>query len=140
MLSGSVLPFFAIIGVIILIIVGLMGLFRSFYVKVPQGTALIVNDTKAVPRVSFTGALVLPVIHKKEFMKISLLTLEIDRRGKDGLICKDNLRADITVAFYIRVNETADDVLRVAKNIGVETGPRTMPQSAASLTPSSPKL
>ncbi|MCF6193147.1 MAG: hypothetical protein L3J46_02305, partial [Kangiellaceae bacterium] len=44
----------------------------------------------------------------------------IDRRAKDGLICKDNLRADITVAFYLRVNETRDDVLRVAKSIGVD--------------------
>ena len=67
-----------------------------------------------------TGGLVLPVIHKKEFMQISLLTLEIDRRGKEGLICRDNMRADITVAFYLRVNETAEDVLKVAKAIGVD--------------------
>jgi uncharacterized membrane protein YqiK len=53
-------------------------------------------------------------------MKISLITLEVDRRGNDGLICSDNMRADITVAFYLRVNETTDDVLRVAKSIGVD--------------------
>jgi uncharacterized membrane protein YqiK len=72
------------------------------------------------PKVYFTGALVYPIIHKKELMSISLITLEIDRRGRDGLICKDNLRADITVAFYLRVNETQEDVLRVAKAIGAE--------------------
>lgn len=72
------------------------------------------------PKVHFTGALVYPVIYKKEFMRISLLTLEVDRRGKDGLICQDNLRADITVAFYLRVNETTEDVLKVAKAIGVD--------------------
>ncbi|MGL4860858.1 MAG: hypothetical protein ACRC5A_14240 [Enterobacteriaceae bacterium] len=53
-------------------------------------------------------------------MRISLITMEVDRRGKDGLICKDNLRADITVAFYLRVNETREDVLKVAKSIGVD--------------------
>ncbi|MDL2226791.1 hypothetical protein LJB86_03945 [Deltaproteobacteria bacterium OttesenSCG-928-M10] len=120
MLTSNLIPFLVTVCVVLVVIVGLIGLIKSFYVKVPQGTALIINDLGQIPRVSFTGAMVLPVIHKKEFMKISLLTLEIDRRGKDGLICKDNLRADITVAFYIRVNETADDVLRVAKNIGVE--------------------
>lgn len=52
-------------------------------------------------------------------MKISVITLELNRTGKEGLICKDNLRADITVAFYLRVNETAEDVLRVAKSVGV---------------------
>jgi len=30
------------------------------------------------------------------------------------------MRADITVAFYLRVNETVDDVLRVAKAVGTE--------------------
>lgn len=101
-------------------IMGMMAMFKMFYVKVPQGTALIVNTMKQVPSVSFTGGMVLPVIHKKELMKISLVTLEIDRRSNQGLICKDNMRADITVAFYLRVNETAEDVLKVAKSVGVD--------------------
>lgn len=109
-----------VIGSIFIIILGLFALIKAFYIKVPQGTALIINDTTSQPKVKFTGGLVLPVIHKKEFMRISLITLEIDRRGKEGLICKDNMRADITVAFYLRVNETAQDVLKVAKAIGVE--------------------
>ena len=120
MLSSLGIPIIVVVIIGIIAFFGFLGLVKSFYVKVPQGTALIINTTSSIPRVSFTGAFVWPVIYKKEFMKISLLTLEIDRRGKDGLICKDNLRADITVAFYIRVNETSDDVLRVAKNIGVE--------------------
>ncbi|MCX8582810.1 hypothetical protein J3T94_02075 [Gilliamella sp. B3372] len=72
------------------------------------------------PKVHFTGALVYPIIYKKEFMKISLITFDVERRGKDGLICQDNLRADICVAFYLRVNETTEDVLKVAKSIGVD--------------------
>lgn len=117
---ADLMPFLVPVGVIVLVIIGFFALFKSFYIKVPQGTALIVNDMSSKPKVHFTGALVYPIIYKKEFMKISLLTLEVDRRGKDGLICQDNLRADITVAFYLRVNETTDDVLKVAKSIGVE--------------------
>jgi len=114
------MPFLIGVGVVFLLLVGFFVLFNAFYIKVPQGTALIVNDMTATPKVHFTGALVYPVIYKKEFMKISLLTLEVDRRGKDGLVCQDNLRADITVAFYLRVNETQQDVLKVAKAIGVD--------------------
>ncbi|MFL0797700.1 MAG: hypothetical protein K6L73_09450 [Cellvibrionaceae bacterium] len=106
------------IGITFIILMGFAALFKAFYVKVEQGTALIVNDMTARPKVHFTGALVYPIIYKRELMKISLITLEVDRRGKDGLICADNMRADITVAFYLRVNETADDVLKVAKSIG----------------------
>ena len=115
-----VMPFLIGVGVVFLLIFGFFVLFKAFYIKVPQGTALIVNDMSSTPKVHFTGALVYPVIYLKEFMKISLITLEVDRRGKDGLICKDNMRADITVAFYLRVNETQEDVLKVAKAIGVD--------------------
>jgi len=118
--TEALIPILLIAGVVLLALFALFALIKSFYIKVPQGTALIVNDLSATPKVHFTGALVLPVIYKKEFMKISLITLEVDRRGKDGLICRDNMRADITVAFYLRVNETQQDVLKVAKAIGVD--------------------
>lgn len=115
------IPFAVAVGVILVAIIGFMLLLKAFYVKVPQGTALIKNGLMlSQPKVTFTGAFVFPVIHIKEFMKIILVTLQVDRRGKDGLICKDNLRADITVAFYLRVNETREDVLQVAKSIGVD--------------------
>lgn len=120
MSTEALIPILIIAGVVLLALFALFALVKSFYIKVPQGTALIVNDLSATPKVHFTGALVLPVIYKKEFMKISLITLEVDRRGKDGLICRDNMRADITVAFYLRVNETQQDVLKVAKAIGVD--------------------
>lgn len=107
-----------VIGILILMLVAIATLFKAFYIKVEQGTALIKNDMSSRPKVFFTGAWVWPVIHKKELMRISLITLEVDRRGKDGLICADNMRADITVAFYLRVNETPEDVLKVAKSLG----------------------
>ena len=117
---GNLMIVGAAIVVVVLMIFVMLLMFKAFYIKVPQGTALIVNDMSATPKVHFTGALVYPVIYKKEFMKISLITLEVDRRAKDGLICRDNMRADITVAFYLRVNETQQDVLKVAKAIGVD--------------------
>lgn len=116
------LPLFTMIligvGIFFGLLLGIMALFKAFYVKVEQGVALIKNDTSNKPKVFFTGAWIFPVIHKKELMRISLITLEVDRRGKEGLICADNMRADITVAFYLRVNETPEDVLKVAKSLG----------------------
>jgi len=118
-LSGW-MPIFIIVGLIILILFGFPILLKKFYKKVEQGTALIINTTRSKPKVTFTGGWVFPIIHMQELMKISLITLEVDRRGKDGLICNDNMRADITVAFYLRVNETEQDVLRVAKAVGTQ--------------------
>ena len=120
MSMSLIAPFVIGLGVLLVVIFGVFGLFRAFYIKVDQGTALIVNDMSARPKVHFTGALIIPVLYRAEHMRISLITLQVDRRGKEGLICKDNMRADITVAFYLRVNETQDDVLRVAKAIGAD--------------------
>jgi uncharacterized membrane protein YqiK len=118
-MSASILMPFVIGAVVLLVmLLGIFGLFSAFYVKVEQGTALIINDMSSQPKVRFTGSLIIPVLYKAELMRVSLITLQVDRRGKEGLICKDNMRADITVAFYLRVNETQADVLRVAKAIG----------------------
>ncbi len=93
--------------------------YASFYRKVPQGYALVVSGTKKVD-VTFTGQLVVPVIHKAETMDISVKTIEIDRRQTEGLICQDNIRADIKVNFFVRVNKAKEDVIKVAQAIGCD--------------------
>lgn len=107
-------------GIIFLVIMGLAMILMKFYKKVDQGQAMIVNTLRAVPDVTFTGRTVWPIIHKMEIMNMSLKTIEIDRRKQDGLICKDNIRADIKVTFFVRVNKTKEDVLKVAQAIGCE--------------------
>jgi uncharacterized membrane protein YqiK len=100
------------------VILGVLTMLARFYRQVDQGKALIVNTLKSEPLVTFTGAVVYPIIHRAEVMDISVKTIEIDRRGKEGLICKDNIRADIKVTFFVRVNKTQEDVLKVAQSIG----------------------
>lgn len=89
------------------------------YRKVTQGKALVRNGVGGT-KVSFSGMVVFPIIHQCEIMDTSVHRIEIDRREKLGLICKDNLRADIKVAFFVRVNTVHADVLRVAQSIGCE--------------------
>ena len=105
-------------GIFVAIVIGVLVMIARFYRKVDQGKALIINKMKAEPEVTFTGGVVLPIIHRAEVMDISVKTIEVDRRGKEGLICQDNIRADIKVTFYVRVNKTKDDVLKVAQSVG----------------------
>ena len=109
-----------IAGIVILVIFlfGFLALLAKFYQKVDQGHAMIVNTMRAEPEVTFTGRLVIPILHRRETMDVSLKTIEIERSGKEGLICRDNMRADIKVKFFVRVNKTTEDVLRVAQSIG----------------------
>ncbi len=109
-----------IISIFAVIIIAALIVFASMYRKVDQGKAMIVNTLRAEPKVTFTGSMVIPVLHRAEKMDISLKTIEINRRGGEGLICKDNIRADIVVSFFVRVNKTREDVLKVAQAIGCE--------------------
>ena len=109
---------FIVAGLSAFFLLGFLAMFAKFYVKIEQGHALIINTLRAEPEVTFTGRMVYPIIHKAELMEISVKTIEIDRSGNEGLICRDNIRADIKVKFFVRVNKTADDVLKVAQSIG----------------------
>ena len=91
----------------------------GFYRKVEKGTALVRTGFGGT-KVYFNGGVVFPVAHRIDHIDISLKRIEIDRTGKNGLICKDNLRADIKVAFFVRVNNADSDVLRVAESIGCD--------------------
>lgn len=105
-----------IVGGVILVI-GILVMVSRWYRKAIQGRALVRTGVGGI-KVSFNGMVVVPVLHRMEIMDISLNTITIDRRGKDGLVCKDNLRADINVAFYVRVNEMVADVKKVAQSVG----------------------
>jgi uncharacterized membrane protein YqiK len=117
-MNDTVIMVLTVIAIAAVVLFGVALIVMKFYQKVEQGQAMIVNTMKQVPEVTFTGRTVWPIIHKKEFMIISLKTIEIDRRAQDGLICMDNIRADIKVTFFVRVNKTKDDVLKVAQAIG----------------------
>ncbi len=109
---------FVVGGVATLAVLVMFIWYKLFYVKVEIGVVLIKNDMTPEAKVYFTGAFVYPIIHMKELMSLSIITMQIDRNGGDGLICKDNIRADIALTFHLKVNETEADVLKVAKSIG----------------------
>ena len=106
----------AVVGGVI--VIGVVGMIARMWRQVSQGQALIVNKMGNEPKVTFTGAIVFPVVNKAEIMDLSVKTIEVSRHGKEGLICADNIRADIKVTFFVRVNKTVEDVLEVAQTIG----------------------
>ncbi|MFZ5890578.1 MAG: SPFH domain-containing protein [Myxococcota bacterium] len=113
-------PVLVVVGVFAFLLFGLLALVARFYRQVDQGRALVINTMRSEPIVAFTGAVVYPIINRAETMDLSVKTIDIDRRGKEGLICNDNIRADINVTFFVRVNKTVDDVLKVAQSIGCQ--------------------
>ncbi len=106
-----------IMGASVLVGFGLLVWIISMYKKIIQGKVLVRTGMGGT-KVFFNAGLVVPVLHKMEIMDISVKKLEIERTGMNGLICKDNIRADIKVAFFVRVNKSTADIINVAQTIG----------------------
>ncbi|WP_335970597.1 flotillin family protein [Streptomyces sp. CA2R106] len=118
-MDATVIGIGVLVAVLLLIALGVAVTVTKLFRKVSQGQALIVSKSKHVD-VTFTGTVVLPVLHSAEVMDISVKTIEVQRTGREGLICQDNIRADIHLTFFVRVNKTKEDVIKVAQAIGTE--------------------
>lgn len=90
----------------------------KIYRKVGPEEAIVRSGSGGLMAATGQGILVIPVFHRAEHMDLSVKRIEIARRGLAGLICKDNIRADIEVAFFVRVNNTKEDILNVAQALG----------------------
>jgi flotillin len=105
-------------GSLIVIGTALIIVASKFYVKVGPDEAIVKTGMGGMSVIIDGGALVWPVIHRYEKMDLTLKSFEIAREGSEGLICKDNIRADIKTAFFIRVDKTTEEIKEVAQSIG----------------------
>ena len=112
-----------VIGIVVLVVIWFLAI-ALFYRKVPQGQALVKTGFGGVKVATAKGMWVIPVLHKVEIMDISVKKIQIERLASEGLICKDNMRADIKVAFFVRVNNEVEFIKKVAQTIGVERASR----------------
>ncbi len=117
----SILPIIGIgIGVLLFLIIVYFAIIAMFYKKIPQGQALIRTGFGGTKVATDKGLYTVPVFHKTEIMDISVKKIQIERLAHEGLICKDNMRADIKVAFFVRVNNDIEYIKKVAQTIGVD--------------------
>jgi uncharacterized membrane protein YqiK len=109
--------FLIVLVVLILLAAGLVSMLCIR--KIQPGRAGVKTGWGGI-KVSFDWMIRMPLVQTYHIVDISVKKLEIQRKGKDGLVCKDNIRADITVAFYIRVDATVESVRKVAQMLTPE--------------------
>jgi uncharacterized membrane protein YqiK len=126
MIMGFGLYGYIVIAGLVLLVAMVFSLVKC-YKKVPhQGMVYIVNKVNDVV-VYFTGGWIFPFLHVAELMDISRKTITVKRKGdiestaedSEGLLCQDNIRADIDVKFYIGVVRESEGILNVVKNLTV---------------------
>ncbi len=110
---------FSVGGFFLLVVpIGFAIAFSRLYRKVGPEEALVRSGFGGLKSTTGSGIWVIPIMHRADQMDLSVKRIEIARRESAGLICRDNIRADIEVAFFVRVNNTREDILQVAQSLG----------------------
>ena len=92
--------------------------FRKYYIVVGPDRAIVKSGLGGLDVTTAGGRFIVPLFHRFEFMDLTLKSFEISRQGSEGLICRDNIRADIKVTFFIRVDNMQEEMKEVAQSIG----------------------
>jgi uncharacterized membrane protein YqiK len=88
------------------------------YRRAGPGEALVIERGAAPTRVRFGSALVLPMVQRAEVLDLSVRKVVVERRGRQGLSCRDGIRVDVRATFLVKVERTEEAVLRVAREVG----------------------
>ncbi|WP_417730726.1 flotillin family protein [Rosistilla oblonga] len=118
-INGIAILAVAIIGLLFLL-ASFAAMANQFYRKVGPDEAIVRSGWGKIRVATGNGIFVVPVIHQYEKMDLTLKSFEIAREGSEGLICQDNIRADIKVAFFIRVDKSEEEIREVAQSIGAK--------------------
>ena len=103
---------------LLVLFAGFITAFSKFYRKPGPEEAIVRTGVGGLMTITGRGMIVVPLIQEAHLMDLSVKRVLIARDGEDGLICQDNMRADIKVTFFIRVNNQPEDIKTVAETIG----------------------
>lgn len=103
---------------ILMLLAGFATAFSKFYRKPGPEEAIVRTGVGGLSAITGKGMIVVPLIQEAHLMDLSVKRILISRDGEDGLICQDNMRADIKVTFFVRVNNQPEDIKTVAETIG----------------------
>ena len=117
LLSAGIYTLIAIVVVLVLIFGAVM---LAFCIRKVQAGEAGVRTGIGGLKVTDDWMLRIPFAHRWDIMDISIQKLVVARKGKEGLICKDNIRADIEVAFYVRVHPDPERIKEVAVAVGAD--------------------
>jgi flotillin len=100
-------------------IVGLtVYVFTQFYIKPSANLAYVKTGLGGRSVLIDKGGLFIPLVHRLVPVSLETMKLEVERKGPDALITKDNLRVDVKAEFYIKVHPDDDAVMNASRSLG----------------------
>jgi uncharacterized membrane protein YqiK len=106
------------VGALLLVIGFIFLMISKFYVRPSANMAYVRTGFGGRRVVLDSGALVFPYLHTLVPVSLETMKLEVERKGPDALITRDNLRVDVKAEFYIKVQPEVDAILNAARSLG----------------------
>lgn len=89
-----------------------------YYAKATLETAQVRTGLGGRKVVIDGGCLALPFLHQLQRVSMEAISVPVSRNGRDAVMCRDQLRADIAMEFELRVDPTPEGVATAARAIG----------------------
>ena len=107
----------AIVGIVFVLAVVLVSLSR-FYRRCGADEALVRTGSGGNKVVIGGGIMVYPILHQLLRVSLRSIKLSVERSGKNALVTRDKIKANVTTELYIKVEPIEDDVLAAARSFG----------------------
>ncbi len=91
---------------------------QRFYAKATLDTALVRTGFGGRRVVTDGGCLALPILHQVQRVSMGALTFSTRRQGRDAVLTRDQMRADVTFEFELRVAPSEDGIATAAQALG----------------------
>lgn len=108
----------SVLGIVVLIIGAILWLLTKLYIKTPANEAFIRTGMGGQKVIIDGGAIFIGLFHELKRVYLETMKLIVSRTGKESIITKDKLRADLTAEFYIKIPKTKEGVTNAATSLG----------------------
>ncbi len=105
-------------GLLVLVLGAIIVLIPQLYRRASANQAFVKTGMGGTRVVLDGGTLYFPVVHQMVPVSLETMKLEVERRGNDALITKDNLRVDVKAEFYLKVKALEEDILNASRSLG----------------------
>lgn len=106
-------------GLLVLVSVGAAVVLAKCWRRAPPGHAFVITTLNDM-RVRRGGAIVMPIVHRADRIDLRVRVLRVERKGRDAIVTADGELADIGATFRLKINDTVEAILEVAKTIGCD--------------------
>jgi flotillin len=109
-----------VITLVLLVVVALIAIWflQRYYAKATLDAALVRTGFGGRRVITDGGCLSLPILHQIQKVSMGALAFSISREGRDAVLTRDKMRADVQFEFELRVAPTDDGIATAAQALG----------------------